>query len=96
MYKGISTNEVKGLIGRINIIDIRDNYLYNIGNIPTSKNIPFNYLYMNPNDYLEKEKIYYIYCSKGVQSNKMCSYLSNLGYNVINIDGGYNDYISKN
>lgn len=95
MYKSIGTNELKGLIGQANIIDIRDNYLYKIGNIPSSKNIPANFLIVNPDKYLNKNELYYIYCSFGMQSNKVCSKLSNLGYNVINVMGGYNDYISK-
>lgn len=95
MYKSIGTNELKGLIGRINIIDIRDNYIYKMGNIPSSKNIPANFLITSPSNYLDKNDTYYIYCSFGMQSNKVCYKLSNLGYNVINVIGGYNDYISK-
>ena len=44
MYKSISADELKGLVGRVNIIDIRDSYLFNNGNIPTSKNVPVNFL----------------------------------------------------
>ncbi len=95
MYESIGIDELKTLIGKANIIDIRDNYLYRIGNIPTSKNIPVNFLIMNPNEYLNKDEIYYIYCSYGSQSTKVCSKLFNLGYKVVNIVGGYNDYISK-
>lgn len=95
MYKSIGTNELKALIGKVNIIDIRDNYLYRLGSIPTSKNIPVNFLITNPNEYLNKDDLYYIYCSYGNQSNRVCYKLSNLGYNVINVMGGYNDYVSK-
>ena len=49
MYKSISADELKGLVGRVNIIDIRDSYLFNNGNIPTSKNVPVNFLLFNPN-----------------------------------------------
>ena len=38
MYKSISTEELKSLVGKINIIDIRDSYLYNLSSIPTAKN----------------------------------------------------------
>lgn len=95
MYSSISTNELKGLVGKANIIDIRDQYLYNVGNIPSSKNIPVNFLIMQPDKYLEKDKTYYLYCSFGMQSAKACSKLSGLGYKVINVLGGYNDYVSK-
>ena len=95
MYKNINASELKGLIGRTNIIDIRPSYLYNMGSIPSSKNIPKDYLVMFPEKYLEKDKEYYIYCSGGMNSPKVCSYLTNKGYKVINVLGGYNDYITS-
>ena len=95
MYKSISTEELKSLVGKINIIDIRDSYLYNLSSIPTAKNIPVNYLLMMSDRYLDKEKVYYIYCQHGVQSSKACSELTKRDYKVVNILGGYNDYISK-
>ena len=94
MYKSIRTDELKGMIGRVNIIDIRNSYLYNFGNIPSSINIPSNYLMMDPDRYLKKNEKYYIYCTQGMTSAKVCNDLSNMGYNVVNILGGYHDYIS--
>ena len=95
MYKSIGTSELKKIIDKANIIDIRDNYLYRLGNIPGSKNIPINFLIFNPENYLKKEETYYIYCTQGIQSSKVCSKLTTLGYNVVNVLGGYNNYISK-
>ena len=95
MYSSISIYELKKLIGRINVIDIRDSYIYNLGNIPTSRNIPINFLLMNKENYLDKNKKYYIYCEKGIQSIKACNELSKFGYDVVNIEGGYNSYKDK-
>ncbi len=95
MYKSVGASELKSLIGKVNIIDIRDNYLYRLGNIPSSKNIPINFLIFNPENYLKKDETYYIYCTQGMQSSRVCSKLTSLGYNVVNVLGGYNDYISK-
>lgn len=92
MYKSISTDELKGLIGRINIIDIRDSYLFNNGNIPTSKNVPVNFLLFSPDNYMKKDTVYYIYCMYGIQSTKACQQLASKGYNVVNVTGGYNSY----
>ena len=89
----ILASEIKGLIGRINIIDIRDNYIYKIGNIPSSKNVPYGFLITNPEDYLDRDKTYYIYCSVGVNSTKACNILKRLGYKVVNVFGGYHEYI---
>ena len=95
MYKNIKGSDLKGLIGKVSIIDIRKNYLYNMGNIPSSKNIPSAFLLMNPEKYLDKDNIYYIYCSSGLESPKVCSELSSKGYDVLNVLGGYNDYINN-
>lgn len=82
----------KKLCENIKIIDIRDKYQYNLGNIPNSINIPMNFLLMNPENYLEKNTQYYIYCEYGGRSEKTCKILSNKGYNVVNVLGGYKDY----
>lgn len=95
MYGNIKGSDLHGLIGKINIIDVRKNYFFNLGHIPTSINIPSSYLLMYPNRYLNKDKEYYIYCSQGIESVKVCSNLSNLGYKVVNVLGGYQDYTSN-
>lgn len=95
MYSSIKTNELKGMIGRVNIIDIRKNYLYNLGSIPSSINIPSNFLVMDPGKYLDKNKEYYIYCSQGLESPSVCNKLSRMGYKVVNVLGGYHDYITS-
>lgn len=95
MYKNIRASELKGMLGRANIIDIRPNYLYNMGSIPGSKNIPSNYLTMFPDKYLSKDEEYYIYCSGGMNSPRICAHLTSKGYKVVNVLGGYNDYITS-
>ncbi len=92
MYSSIDAKDLKNLLGTVNIIDIRDSYLYNLSNIPTSKNIPSNYLMSNPSKYLNKDETYYIYCSVGYTSAPVCNKLSAMGYNVVNVLGGYNNY----
>ncbi len=88
----ITTEELKSLIPNVKIIDIRDNYKYNLGNIPTSKNVPANFLLTNPNNYLNDVDTYYIYCEYGSTSSRVCNILKNKGYKVVNILGGYNEY----
>ena len=88
----ITILKLKSLIPGAKIIDIRDNYQYNLGNIPTSKNVPANFLTTNPNVYLNFEDTYYIYCEFGNTSKKVCDELKRKGYNVVNVIGGYNEY----
>ena len=53
---------IKELVNKqdITIIDIRPNYEYQYGTIPTAINIPAIKLISNPTKYLEKNKTYYI------------------------------------
>ena len=81
---------------KINLIDIRSPEKYNIGHIKGAKNIPFNDLLINYTKYLNRNYIYYIYCQKGIQSRRICEILSNKGYLVINIIGGYEAFIKHN
>ena len=46
-----------------------------------------------PEEYLSKNKKYYIYCNSGTNSRKLCLHLTNLGYDVVDLIGGYKDYI---
>lgn len=95
MSNDISVTELKRMIPGIKIIDIRDNYQFNMGSIPTSINIPTNFLLTNPDIYLNKNSTYYLYCEYGTTSKKVCNQLSNKGFNVINILGGFSEYKLK-
>ena len=90
--KNINIENIIDRLNNLNIIDIRDSYLFNIGKIPNAKNIPMNFLLMNPENYLNKEDTYYIYCNFGINSKRVCKELNDKGYDVININGGYNSY----
>lgn len=95
MFNNIRASELKGLIGKVRIIDIRKNFMYNLGNIPSSRNIPKDFLLSFPDKYLNKDEMYYIYCTQGIESVKVCNQLSSLGYKVTNVLGGYHDYMSN-
>ena len=91
----ISVEEFIKIKDKINIIDIRSKRLYNINHIDNSINIELNDLLLNYSKYLNKIDKYYIYCQKGNNSLKMCNFLKNQGYNVINILGGYENWILR-
>lgn len=78
----------------INIIDIRNSQSYNNNHIENAINIPYNELISNIK--IDKNKTYYIYCQRGILSKKVCMYLNSLGYDTINILGGYEAWILKN
>ena len=93
MYKEVDIYDIKDNLSSINLIDIRDKYLYNQGSIPNAINIPSSFLITNPSEYLNKEEEYFLFCSHGHTSKRVCMYLSKLGFRVVNIIGGYNSYI---
>lgn len=76
----------------LNIIDIRSKYQYDLGHILKAKNIPQEYLLISPERYLNKNRLYYIYCQYGVSSKAVADRLNTLGYKTISINGGYNSY----
>ena len=75
-----------------NIIDIRDKYSYNIGNLKGSKNIPYYSLLSNYSIYLNKQETYYLYCDYGHQSKEISNRLNLFGYNTYYVKEGYLDF----
>ena len=71
------------------IIDIRDASSYLNGHLPGAIHIPASYLYLQPEKYLNFDTKYSLYCQSGHQSKLLVSYLNMLGYQCVNMDGGY-------
>lgn len=92
ILKSITVDELRNL-DYVDIIDIRSEEKYNDNHILNAYNIPYDKLLISPNNYIEKDKVYYIYCQKGITSCKLCRILNSKGYNVININGGYEAWI---
>ena len=74
------------------IIDIRGKTNYAVDHIPSAINIPYSELITEYPILMSKSEIYYICCEQGITGKEVCSYLSKLGYNTINIIGGYEAY----
>ena len=84
----ISISEVFKLSNPI-IVDIRDNYSYNISHVKGAMNIPYYNLLNNYSHYLDKNKVYYLYCDEGKQSLEISRRLNSFGYNTKSISGGF-------
>jgi len=93
MFQDITVTELEGLIGKINLIDIRNKETFKEGNIYTSINVPKFDLLDNINKYLKEYERYYIYCGSGVNSKDICSFLSKRGFDVVNVIGGYSEWL---
>ena len=90
--KSIDINKIDEILDNIELIDIREEFEYDNERIAGAKNIPMNEILTEPQDYLSKDKEYYIMCQHAVRSARACSYLSSMGYNVINVAGGMAEY----
>ena len=92
----ISIEDFSKIYDKVNIIDIRSSELYLDGHIPNSINIDPNALINSPQEYLDIYKRYYIYCEFGNGSLSVCKYLNKLGYEVVNLIGGFNSWLKWN
>lgn len=94
--KVINVNDIDQLIGKVDLIDIREDYEYKGGSIKSAKNIPMGQLLSEPDKYLNKNKEYYIMCQSGGRSARTCNSLASQGFNVINVSGGMGSYVGTN
>ena len=91
--KAINVNDMDNLIGKVELVDIREPYEFKGGSLKSAKNIPMGNLLSEPNKYLNKEKEYYIMCQSGARSGRTCKALLKQGFNVINVSGGMGSYV---
>lgn len=84
----IDFNEIKYL-DNINIIDIREHYLYERGHLKRAKNIPLRVLRTMPSKYLSYDKTYYLICESGFNSKRLSDILNKKGYHTYSIKDGY-------
>ncbi len=75
------------------IVDVRAYYYYHLGHIDGAINIPYYNLLNNYSHYLNFNSVYYFYCDSGEQSREIVLRLEKFGYHVVNIIGGYNEYL---
>ena len=89
--KSISAKELNELLNsaeKIQIIDIREHFEWDICHIEGALNIPMN-LIIESIDKISKDVTTVIICHHGTRSMKVINYLESIGYkNLINLDGG--------
>lgn len=76
----------------ITLIDVREREEYMLGTIKGSLNFPLDKLNESFGD-IPKDKPVFVFCSKGVSSKEAFSFLERKGYEVYNLDGGYEAYL---
>ncbi len=93
--KSIHVNDIDCLIGKINLIDIREPSEFRNGSIKTAKNIPMQTLLSQPESYLQKDQPYYLICHSGARSQNACRQLIKAGYDVTDVAGGVGSYVGS-
>lgn len=69
----------------VQIVDVREQYEFEEGHVPTAKNIPLSQL---EDRYREIEEGSYIICRSGSRSMNACLFLKSKGISTINVSGG--------
>ncbi len=93
--KVININDLDSLIGKIELIDIREPDEYKNGTLETAKNIPMVDLLKDPDKYLDEDQTYYIMCQSGRRSSKTTKELIDQGFHAIDVTGGIGSYIGN-
>ena len=91
-HKVIHVNDLDSLIGKIELIDIREADEYKNGSLETAKNIPMRKLLKDPDHYLDDDTSYYIICQSGRRSSSAAEELTNQGFDIIDVTGGVGSY----
>lgn len=89
--KSISPLDIDKIKDDIYLIDVRGKAMHDLGHIGNAINIPLDQL-RNNIDKLPKDKTIYIHCQVGITSYNACCLLKGLGFDVVNVSGGYSLY----
>lgn len=76
---------------KLTILDVREIHEYAAGHIPSAENFPLSTLGSDFSK-LDKDQKYYVICQAGGRSAKAYEFLDVQGFNVINVEGGMNNW----
>ncbi|MDF2535725.1 MAG: ytwF [Bacillales bacterium] len=79
---------------KFDLIDVREDFEVAEGMVPGATHIQLNEI-PNRLDDLSKDKEYYIICRSGVRSLRVCEFLQDSGFNVMNVSGGMNSWFGE-
>jgi len=76
---------------KLTILDVREIHEYVAGHIPSAENFPLSTLGSDFSK-LDKDQKYYVICQAGGRSAKAYDFLDAEGFDVINVEGGMNNW----
>ena len=75
----------------ITILDVREVDEFQAGHIEGALNAPLRTL-ENGYEQLDSSKRYYVICQGGMRSERACQFLETKGFDVVNVEGGMNQW----
>ena len=75
----------------ITILDVREVEEFQSGHIEGALNAPLSTL-ENGYKQLDASKRYYVICQGGKRSERACQFLETKGFDVVNVEGGMNQW----
>lgn len=71
----------------LSVLDVREVEEFEALHLEGARNLPLSQL-ADTYDQLDKSQSYYVICKSGKRSARACQFLSEQGYDVINVQGG--------
>ena len=72
---------------QLSLVDVREVEEFQTLHLEGAQNLPLSQL-ADIYDQLDKDLLHYVICKAGMRSARACQFLSEQGYNVINVQGG--------
>ena len=73
--------------GSLSVLDVREIEEFKMLHLEGAHNLPLSQL-ADTYEQLDKEQLHYVICKSGMRSARACQFLSEQGYEVINVQGG--------
>ena len=71
----------------LSVLDVREVEEFEALHLESAHNLPLSQL-ADSYDQLDKDNLHYVICKSGMRSARACQFLSEQGYEVINVQGG--------
>ena len=72
---------------QLSLVDVREVEEFEALHLEGARNFPLSQL-ADTYEQLDKDNLYYVICKSGMRSARACQFLSEQGYEVINVLGG--------
>lgn len=72
---------------QLSLVDVREVDEFEALHLEGAHNLPLSQL-ADSYDQLDKDQLHYVICKSGMRSARACQFLSEQGYEVINVQGG--------